>query len=312
MNLSDIDIRLLRVFRAVVEAKGFHSAQEQLNISTSTISNHMGQLEARVGFRLCQRGRSGFCLTSKGEDFHHAVLDFFAAISSFQNRTEQMKHSHQDSVHLGILDNLATDDQCPLHESLSWFYSTYQAIEPTSLTIEVLSPDTIEKGLINKNLDIGVGIFDQHHSDLTYEPLYRERDVLVCRPDHHLAAKTDPKELANALANEKKVVRHFMQKREFPFIAENHTSVVATVCNVEEAALMILHGPFIGFLPRHFARRWLDDGRLVALMPERFVRYSQVFLAYQAESLAQKPAIRAFVDRTKRAHGGSEKLRIGA
>ncbi|MFO8140625.1 MAG: LysR family transcriptional regulator [Marinobacter sp.] len=312
MNLSDIDIRLLRVFRAVVEAEGFHSAQEQLNISTSTISNHMSQLEARVGFRLCQRGRGGFRLTPKGEDFHHAVMDFSAAINSFQSRADQLKHSHQDSVHLGILDNLATDDQCPLHEALSWFYGTYQSVEPTSLTIEVLSPETIEKGLINKSLDIGVGIFDQHNSCLVYEPLYRERDVLVCRPDHHLASKTDPKELANALANEKKVVRHFMQKREFPFIAENHTSVVATVCNVEEAALMILHGPFIGFLPRHYARRWLDDGRLVALMPERFVRYSQVFLAYQPEGPEKKPAVRALVERTKKDHKDPEELRVGA
>jgi DNA-binding transcriptional LysR family regulator len=121
-------------------------------------------------------------------------MDFFAAINSFQSRTEQLKHSHQDSVHLGILDNLATDDQCPLHEALSWFYGTYQSVEPTSLTIEVLSPETIEKGLINRSLDIGVGIFDQHNSGLVYEPLYRERDVLVCRPDHHLASKTDPKE----------------------------------------------------------------------------------------------------------------------
>ena len=313
MNLSDIDIRLLRVFQAVVEARGFHRAQEQLNISTSTISSHMNQLETRVGFRLCQRGRSGFRLTPKGESFLQTVVEFFAAVKSFQSKTQHLRESHREIIHLGILDNLATDDCCPLHGALSWFYgSHHQSTHPTSLTIEVLSPEAIEKGLINKGLDIGVGIFDHHHSDLVYEPLYRERDVLVCRPDHRLSRLSDPKELANAIANEKKVVRHFMQKREFPFIAQEHDSVIATVCNVEESVLMILHGPFIGFLPQHFARPWLDDGRLVALMPERFVHYSQVFLAYDEENLVQKPAVRALVDRTKSERVELAELSVGA
>ena len=312
MNLSDIDIRLLRVFQAVVEAEGFHSAQEELNISTSTISNHMNQLETRVGFRLCQRGRSGFRLTSKGASFHQTVVEFFAAVQSFHEKTQQLQKSQRDAIHLGIIDNLATDDTCPLHGALSWFYSDYQPKEPTNLTIEVLSPEAIEKGLISKTLDIGIGIFDQHHADLVYEPLYKERDLLVCRPDHHLARVRDPKTLASTIANEKKVVRHFMQKREFAFIAQEHESVIATVCNVEESAMMILHGPFIGFLPEHYARPWLEDGRLVALMPEHFVHYSQVFMAYRKENLEQKVAARKLVDRTNRARLKMESLSIGA
>ncbi len=312
MNISDIDIRLLRVFQAVVEAQGFHKAQESLNISTSTISNHMNQLEARVGFRLCQRGRSGFSLTPKGESFYQTVMEFFAAMTIFQSKTENLRSSHQDTIRLGILDNLATDDLCPLHSALAWFYGPYQELHPTSLNIEVLAPDAIQKGLLNKQLDIGIGIFDNHHADLTHEPLYRERDVLVCRPDHGLAQLEDPRELANALASERKVVRNFLQKREFPFIAEDHNSVVATVCNLEEAALMILHGPFIGFLPWHFAHRWIEDGRLVALMPERFVRYSQVFLAYHPQTLTGKAAVKALISRTKNERAQPERPLVGA
>lgn len=272
----------------------------------------MNQLETRVGFRLCQRGRSGFRLTPKGESFHQTVVEFFAAVNSFQLKTQQLQKSQQDVIHLGIIDNLATDDTCPLHGALSWFYGAYQSNEPTSLTIKVLSPEAIEKGLINKSLDIGVGIFDHHHSDLTYEPLYDERDVLVCRPDHRLAQMSDPKGLANAIADEKKVVRHFMQKREFPFITQEHDSVIATVCNVEESALMILHGPFIGFLPQHYARPWLDDGRLVALMPERFVHYSEVFLAYRKENLLEKSAARALAERTKIERSELMGFKVGA
>jgi hypothetical protein len=56
----------------------------------------------------------------------------------------------------------------------------------------------------------------------------------------------------------------------------------------------------------------LDDGRLVALMPERFVHYSQVFLAYDEENLVQKPAVRALVDRTKSERVELAELSVGA
>src|SRR5713226_1536269 len=66
-NLSEGDIRLLKVFAKVVEAGGFSAAQIELNVSQSTISTHMTALEHRLGVRLCQRGRSGFKLTEKGQ-----------------------------------------------------------------------------------------------------------------------------------------------------------------------------------------------------------------------------------------------------
>ena len=55
-NLSEGDLRLLRVFAKVVEAGGFSAAQIELNVSQSTISTHMTALEQRLRVRLCERG----------------------------------------------------------------------------------------------------------------------------------------------------------------------------------------------------------------------------------------------------------------
>ncbi len=63
MKLSDIDLRLLRIFRAIVEAEGLAPAEAKLNIGRSTISTHLAELEARLGVTLCRRGRGGFELT---------------------------------------------------------------------------------------------------------------------------------------------------------------------------------------------------------------------------------------------------------
>ncbi|KFC50427.1 LysR family transcriptional regulator, partial [Halomonas sp. SUBG004] len=59
--MSDYDIRLVRIFlKTVVECGGFTAAETTLGISRSAISQHMSDLESRLGFSLCQRGRGGF------------------------------------------------------------------------------------------------------------------------------------------------------------------------------------------------------------------------------------------------------------
>ena len=65
-NVTDNDLRLLRVFRAVVACGGFAAAELELNINRSTISRHIKDLEMRLGVTLCRRGRGGFALTDEG------------------------------------------------------------------------------------------------------------------------------------------------------------------------------------------------------------------------------------------------------
>ena len=65
-SVSNADLHLLRVFLSVVESGGFSKAQIALNVSQSTISTQMIDLETRLGMRLCRRGRSGFALQKKG------------------------------------------------------------------------------------------------------------------------------------------------------------------------------------------------------------------------------------------------------
>lgn len=281
MNLSDIDLRLLRVFQAVVEAGSFANAQNLLNISASTISTHMNQLESRVGFRLCERGRSGFELTPRGDVFHRHVLEFFGAVHTLQSQTQALRTSRAGHLRIGMIDNLATDLECPLHSALQHYF--VQQGDGAKLSIQVMPPTEIEKRLLDHHIDLGLGIFYRTSAGLEYQHLYRERDVLVCGAHHPLASVTSPHALAHAIPKAPKVVRRFMRKQEFPFLEDEDESIAAAVNNVEEALFMILNGPLIGFLPRHFAHRWVQQGQLVELLPEKFVRYSQVMLVRAAQ-----------------------------
>jgi DNA-binding transcriptional LysR family regulator len=79
-QVSDVDIRLLRVFRSVVEAGGVSAAELELNIGRSAISRHLKDLETRLNVVLCRRGRGGFALTDEGRHVYEATLQVLTEI----------------------------------------------------------------------------------------------------------------------------------------------------------------------------------------------------------------------------------------
>ncbi len=83
-RIADVDIRLLRVFLAVVESGGFSAAQTVLNVGIPTISLHMSELERRIGFRLCSRGSAGFQLSDRGKEVYEQTRALVATLDDRQ------------------------------------------------------------------------------------------------------------------------------------------------------------------------------------------------------------------------------------
>jgi len=81
--VSEYDLRLLRIFKVVVECGGFAKAEPVLNITRSTISVHISNLESRMKFKLAKRGRGGFALTEQGKVVYEASLKLFDTLNGF-------------------------------------------------------------------------------------------------------------------------------------------------------------------------------------------------------------------------------------
>jgi DNA-binding transcriptional LysR family regulator len=161
--------------------------------------------------------------------------------------------------------------------------------------LEVLSPQELERGLQDHRIDVAIGIFYSRLPRLSYEPLYLQRDVLVCHRAHQLASIKDDAELAAALPATNKVLRSFLGTHEFPFSSPGGETMISSISHIEAAALMILTGDCIGFLPRHYAQHWLATGELVELLPEQLYRDTQFSIATRADQQRPPPAMHAFL-----------------
>lgn len=117
-QLGDTDLRLLRIYRKVVECGGFSAAEVALGISRAAISMAMNDLETRLGLRLCQRGRSGFAMTDEGTEVYESTLQLLAAVEGFRTRVNGLHAQLKGELNIGITDNLVTMPQMHITDAL--------------------------------------------------------------------------------------------------------------------------------------------------------------------------------------------------
>ena len=180
-RLADVDIRLLRVFRAVVECGGLSAAQTVLATSTSTISLHMSELERRLGFRLCQRGRAGFRLTDRGFMTYQKVKRMLNTLDDDFDSILSLKKRLTGKIRLGIVDSLVTHSHSPVIAALRKFNRLENDVEMQLLVDE---RSELERRVLAHDLHAAVSPFFRPVAGLDFHRLLVERHKLYCGSDH--------------------------------------------------------------------------------------------------------------------------------
>lgn len=262
-QVSDIDLRLLKVFRTVVEAGGFAQAEVELNVSGSAISASMADLEKRLGLRLCQRGRAGFALTDEGRLVYQYLLRLHTALDEFRSELNSIHEQLKGELIIGISDNLVT---LP-HMSVTRAIADLKTQGPdVNIDIRMLAPGIVERGVMDGQLHLGVVPQIQKVSGLIYQPLYSETSRLYCSSRHPLFALNEENIALEMLVDQETVGLSFAPGPAVKKLLEQ-LKVTAKASDREGIAFMILTGLYIGFLPDHYAERWVQSGQMKALCP---------------------------------------------
>ncbi|MEM7566449.1 MAG: LysR family transcriptional regulator [Pseudomonadota bacterium] len=264
-RLGDIDIRLLRVFVAVVEAGGFSLAVARLNIAESTVSQHMSDLETRIGYRLCERGRGGFRLTEPGELVYRLAVELLARFEEFRDNVASIRSGLAGTLKLGLPDAIVTEKRYDFASRLSAYLERYPDV---SLEIVMRSPRKLERAVFEGDLHIAVGPEHRRVSGLRFIPLYSERNSLYCGRNHPLFGVASERITQAEVARMDQIARGYLDRFDAQFFPEPRHRVI--VHHVEAAALMILSGAGIGFLPDHHARGLVERGDLFAIKPDHY------------------------------------------
>ena len=120
-QLSDMDLRLLKVFKSVVDCGGMAAAELELNIGTSTVSRHVKDLETRLGLVLCRRGRAGFALTAEGQRVYDETLRLLASVDAFRGSIDDIHNRMGGQLEVALFDKTATNPQARIGEAIARF-----------------------------------------------------------------------------------------------------------------------------------------------------------------------------------------------
>ena len=120
-QVSDMDLRLLQVFKAVVDCGGLSAAELELNIGTSTVSRHLKDLETRLGLVLCRRGRAGFALTAEGRRVYDETLRLLAAVDGFRASVDDIHQRMGGTLAVALFDKTASNPAARIHAAIDAF-----------------------------------------------------------------------------------------------------------------------------------------------------------------------------------------------
>ena len=196
--VSDVDLRLLKVFRTVVEHGGFGPAEVVLDKSKSAISLDISGLEQRLGATLCTRGRGGFALTAEGHAVYAAARQLFDDLAAFGDRVATATGRLGGAVTVFLVDNIVSIAAGPIATALGAFARRHPRV---SLTLESATPGGVEAAVLDGRADFGISVLPRALAELETVPLFREELVIYCGRGHPLfAAATAAAERARTAA----------------------------------------------------------------------------------------------------------------
>ncbi|TNC59852.1 LysR family transcriptional regulator [Rubellimicrobium roseum] len=264
-RLDNIDIRLLRVFLALAEAGGFAEAQVALNLSQSTLSTHLAELEKRLGGQLCHRGRQQFRLTELGQATREAALKLLRDLDEFNQRIAAVRGGLSGRLRIGTSDGTMTHDRLGIQAAISRFLTP-----DTDVLVDLIlgAPAELERAVADGERDIVIGPLTRKAPGVVFLDFVGEPHLLYCGNGHPLFALPDSEITKRHVDEARFSVRSY---RHFDDLYRvGHPKASASVVHMEAQLMLILSGRFIGFLPCHFADFYITTGQLRPIKPDIF------------------------------------------
>ena len=296
-QLDDMDLRLLRVFRSVVQCGGMTAAELELNIGTSTISRHVKDLETRLGLVLCRRGRAGFALTEEGQRVYDETQQLLASVDAFRSGIDDIHGRMGGTLELALFDKTATNPAAHIDDAIALFCERAPEVTPS---LHVASINEIERGVIDGRFALGIIPAHRSSRSLRYTELFGETMLLYCGRRH-------------ALFGAEHGTLSWGRLREYPFAGLGYHSPNMELSHREQLvrrasgfdqeaiATLVLSGRFLGFLPDHYAAGFVAQGLLQAVAPARF-SYACQFVSLLRRSPQPSRAALLFQDCLAAAH----------
>lgn len=178
-----MDFRQLRYFVALAETLHFGRAAERLHITQPPLSRQIASLEATLSVQLFARHSRHVELTPAGADFYEHAVRLLADAERAGDSARATAAGATGALRLGFAMYAAFS---LLPRLVRGFSDAHPRI---TLSLEEILPRDMDQALLERRIDVGLGMPMGRPGRLEYKPLVREPLCAVLPATHPLAGR---------------------------------------------------------------------------------------------------------------------------
>jgi DNA-binding transcriptional LysR family regulator len=246
-------------------------------------------LEARLGFRLCDRGRGGFRLTEKGTGFVRQARQFLGAVTEFNMTIRNMDRKLVGVLILGLSDHLPVSQSAHISQAISRFRRRDQSVK---FSVIVRPARDLEEQLLNGQIHVAFGYFWHRLPTIEYTQMFTENQIACCGREHPLFSRAG-QVTAREAANYEWAWRSYPLPEAQLFACMHRVTAIAD--DMSAVAVLVMSGRHLAFLPEHFAEPYVRQ-KLMAPLNASVLRYDVPFQRAITRGSSRNEVLRAFLN----------------
>jgi len=251
-----------KLFKEIAQTKSISRAAAHCDISQSAATQHVQEVERRLGLPLVDRSTRPLALTDAGKLYADFCREILRREEQFLVALERLKGEAEGAVRVASIYSIGLSEMSRLRQEFERRHPHAQ------LHVDYLRPDKIYEAVMGDHADLGLVSYPVAKRELTVVPWRKEQMAVAVAPTHPLAAKTilQPADLNGQdfigfdedLLIRRELDRFFRDQG----VEVNQVMQFDNIQTIKEAVAL---GSGISILPERTMQTEIEQGRLISV-----------------------------------------------
>lgn len=252
----------LRLFKEIAQARSITKGAEHCGVSQSAASQHLHEVEHRLGLPLLDRSTRPLGLTPAGKLYLELCRDVLRREEQFQLELERLKRDVEGTVRVASIYSVGISEMSRVRTAFA------ERFPKAQLLVEYMRPDGVYEAVLAGDVDLGIVSYPGASRDVAVIPWREEEMAVAARPGHPLMEKA-PLRPAD-LEGEEFVAFDGdlpIRREQDRFLREQGVAVRLAMHfdNIQMIKEAVALGSGISILPSRTMQAEIEQGRLVSI-----------------------------------------------
>jgi LysR family transcriptional regulator, transcriptional activator of the cysJI operon len=257
-----VNLAFLKLFKEIAQTRSMTRAAAHCGISQSAASQHVHEVESRLGAPLLDRSTRPMELTPAGRRLMEFARDVLRREEQFRRELAELKQQVEGTVRVASIYSVGLSEMSRVREQFARRYPEAQ------LLVEYMRPGRIYDAVLDGSVDLGLVSYPEPRRDFAVIPWREEQMAVAVAPGHPLAARAVvvPADLEGQdfIGFDEDLPIRRMQDR---FLREQGVTVNLSMQfdNIQMIKEAVALGSGISILPARTMQAEIEQGRLAAV-----------------------------------------------